>query len=177
MFGHVETAVNGAPRVSSGGCSVWSQPLPQGSGSCSQLTWAHRERVLPFAVAKARAEARHPVASSAAGRARLAKGMLEWSRLEAALLILQLEVSGPDLGNAEAGFLCAVACETSPADIVGGRAVRAATHASYKPVFLHRAHAKNLEMELCFVTILHLRFLVSSGACSQRALVSWESSE
>lgn len=37
------------------------------------------------------------------------------------------------------------------------------------------AHAKNMEMELCFVTVFPLRFLISSGACSQRALVSWES--
>lgn len=111
------------------------------------------------------------------GGARLTKGMLEWSQLEAALLIPQLEVSGPDLQNAEAGFLCAIACETSPADIVGGRAIRAATRASYKPVFLHMARAKNLEVELCFVTIFHLHFLISLGACSQRALVSWESSE
>jgi len=130
MFRRVETAVNGAPRVSSWGCLVWGQPPPRGSSSCSQLTWAHCERVQPFAVAKVRAGAQHPMASSTAGRARLTKGMLEWSQLEAALLIPQLEVSGPDLPNTEAGFLCAVTSGTSPADIAGGRAVGAATRAS-----------------------------------------------
>lgn len=117
------------------------------------------------------------MASSTAGRARLTKRILEWSQLEAALLVPQLEVLGPDLPNAEARFLCTIACETFPADIISGRATRAATHASYKPAFLHMVCVKNLEMELCFVTIFHLRFLVSSGACSQRALMSWESSE
>lgn len=80
-----------------GGCSVWSQPPPQGPSGCTQLTQAHCERVLPFAVAKARAEAQRSVTSGAAGRAGFAKGMLEWPQLEAALLVLQLEVSGPDL--------------------------------------------------------------------------------
>lgn len=77
------------------------------------------------------------MASGAVGRARLTKWSLEWSQLEAALLLLQQEVSGPDLQNAEAGFLRTTACEASPADLIGARAVRAATHTSYTSLMAH----------------------------------------
>lgn len=47
MFGGVEMLLM-MPQVSSpGGCSVWGHPLPQGSSSYGQLTWAHCQPVLP----------------------------------------------------------------------------------------------------------------------------------
>lgn len=60
MFGHVETAVNDAPRVSSwGGAPYGANHLPKAQAAVASEPGLI-ERVLPFPMAKFQAGARHP---------------------------------------------------------------------------------------------------------------------